>query len=166
MLLTENYILSNEVSKKGNIHIANFSNFAKHVESYDILDTVLKQGNCTFLNKHSLHLPKNFKEIISTNTFTNLQNTVLSTYFCTYFECLRGDILKANKTEKGTDVNITEFKVQGKSFLKFNDELSKQLKKVVLTNIPKKDFFECLENNYIEDGIRLSRNNYMVWYKY
>jgi len=166
MLLTNDYVLSNEVSKKGNIHIANFSNFAKYIQDNDIPDTVIKQGNCTFLNMYSMHLPKNFKEIINHNTFTNLQNSVLSTYFCTYFNCLKSDILKVKKTEKNIDVNVTEFEIQRKSFLRFNDELAKQLKNVVLTNIPKKDYIECLENSYIEDGIKLSRNNYMVWYKY
>jgi len=164
MLLTSNYVLSNEVAKKSNIHIANFSNFAKYIQDNDIDNTVIKQGNCTFLNKFSPYLPKNFKEIINSNTFTDLNNCVLKTYFCNYFECSKKDILNAKTTENGINVNVTAFKIEGKEFLKFNDELAKQFKNVVLTNITKQDYLECIENNDIKDAIKLSKNNYMVWY--
>lgn len=165
MLLTEDYVLSNEVSEKGNIHIANFSNFAKHIQENDIQGVVIKQGNCTFLNMYSPYLPKNFREIINSNKFTSLNNSILSTYFCTQFQCLKGEILKAKKTEKNMDIIINEFKVSKKSFLRFDDNISSIFNKSIITNIPKKDFEECIQENYIEDGVRLSRNNYLVWYK-
>jgi len=157
MIISDNYVLSNEIAEKGHIHIANFSMFQKLCEDRNIKGAIEKYGNCTFINSRSIDVPNNFRKIMQTEKMTDLKNCVLLSYITSYLETSKANFSKLK------DV-IRTFKVSGKEFVEVTPELAKIMKNKVVTNINKKDFEECTINGDIDGGIKLSNNNYMVWY--
>lgn len=157
MFIPENYVLSNEIADQGGIHIANISNFIKLVTKEGIPDTIIKYGNCTFLNKKSPYLPKTFMKIIfdKNNKITDMSNKLLSSYIQTEFNCTKKEFIN------GT--NSKEVKVAGKSFIEIQDNIL-SIKDKVITNINKEDYEDCLACDDIQGGFKLSKNNYLVWY--
>ncbi len=157
MLIPEGYILSNEISDLGKIHIANFSMFQKLVEDSNARNVTIKYGNCTFVNPDSPFLPNNFRNIIIKNRFTCMDNLVLTTYATQFLECTKKDLINMEHS-------LGEVKIQGKSFVKLDSNLVKSIRNKTITNINYKDYLECIANNSILGGVKLSKNNYMVWY--
>jgi len=151
MLIPENYRLSNEIAKNGNIHIANMSMLIKDIEARNISDTMIKYGACTFINIKSSMLPKYIYKAIHAGELTDLSNCILSTTLKKELQCTIKEVLSIPGTK--------EIKVQGKSFIQFPKEFIEQLRGKVTTNINKEDF----ESEKI-DGVQLSKNNFWVWY--
>ena len=157
MVISDNYVLSNEVAQKGNIHIANFSMFQKLCEERNIRGAIEKYGNCTFLNSRSIDVPKNFRKIIQSEKMTDLKNCVLLSYVISYLQTSKADFARLPGVKR-------TFKVSGKEFAELTPEFANIMKNKVVTNVNKADYHECLRDGDIEDGIELSKNNYIVWY--
>jgi len=157
MVISDHYVLSNEVAQKGNIHIANFSMFQKLCEDRNIRGAVEKYGNCTFLNSRSIDVPNNFRKIMQSEKMTDLKNCVLVSYIVSYFQTTKKDFLKLKDIKR-------VFKVAGKEFAELTPEFANIMNKKIVTNIDKKDYDECVEDNLINGGVKLSKNNYIVWY--
>ena len=130
MVISDNYVLSNEVAKIGGIEIANFSMFQKLCEDTNTLGAIEKYGNCTFLNSRSMDVPNNFRKIIQSNKMTDLKNCILLSYITSYLQTSKKDFTKL------TDV-IRVFKVAGKEFAEVTPELANIMRNKVVTNINK-----------------------------
>jgi hypothetical protein len=157
MIISDNYVLSNEVAEMGKIEIANFSMFQKLCEDTNIHGAIEKYGNCTFLNSRSMDVPNNFRKIMQNNKMTNLKNCILLSYATSYLQTTKKDFTKMKEV-------VRVFKVAGKEFVEVSPELADIMKNKVVTNINREDFEECTELGDIDGGIKLSKNNYMVWY--
>lgn len=156
MLIPKGYILSNEIADKGGIHIANFSTFVKKVEDANIKDAVLKYGNCTFINIYSDYIPKAFLKITGQNKMTPMDDKVLTSFVKSEFKCTLKEFLRIPGSK--------EVKVQGKSFIQLPLEFINTVKDKVLTNINKRDYNDCDLNDDIDGAVKLSNDNYLVWY--
>jgi len=157
MIITDNFKLSNEIAKHGNIHIANFSMFQKLCEDNNTLDAIEKYGNCTFVNSRSMDVPNNFRKIMQTEKMTDLTNCVLVSYASSYFDTNKKDFLKIPNIKR-------TFTVEGKLFAELDKELAEVFKTKVITNVDYPDYLECVKEGTIDGGIKLSKNNYIVWY--
>jgi len=157
MIISDNYVLSNEVAEVGGIAIANFSMFNNLCETHNIKGAIEKYGNCTFLNSRSIDVPNNFRKIMQNNKMTDLKNCVLLPYVTSYLQTSKKDFIKIPDVKR-------VFKVAGKEFAEVSPELADIMKNKVVTNINKEDYEECTINGDIDGSIKLSKNNYMVWY--
>jgi len=157
MIIPDYYVLSNEVAKKGNIHIANFSMLYKLCTEKNIRNAVVKYGNCTFINSRSIDIPNNLRKIMQSEKMTDLKNCVLMTYIINEFETSKTHFKKLNVVKR-------VFKVAGKEFAELTPEFADIIRNNVVTNINEKDFNECTKDNIIKGHIKLSKDNYIVWY--
>lgn len=159
MLIPKDYILSNEIAKIANIHVANFSMLMNEIEDKGIFDTMVKYGACTFVNKNSSNIPMNIFKHIHKNKgkFTDLEDYILLTYFKNQFEVPQNGINDLLKLGIITEVKT----VEGKKFIKLRQDITDSLKNKVITNINEKDFNEF--KNEVE-GFKLSKNNFLIWY--
>lgn len=157
MIISNHYVLSNEIAEIAEIAIANFSMFQNLCEERNIRGAVEKYGNCTFINSRSIDVPNNFRKIMQSNDMTDLKNCVLLSYVTAY--------LDTNKKQFTAIPEVLRtFKVAGKEFAEVTQELADIMKTKVVTNINYKDLLDCSDNNDIEGAIKLSKNNYIVWY--
>jgi len=157
MLIKKDYVLSNEMAKKGNIALANFSMFINDIEKRNIKDTVQKFGQATFINTKSEYLPNHFYKILYNNKFTNFENCAVLVYMCKEFQCSKEDLLISGIVKE-------IFEVQGKQFLRLKEDFISKIKNKTITNISYKDYIDCDFNDEIDGGVKLSKDNYLVWY--
>jgi hypothetical protein len=157
MVISDNYVLSNEIAQKGNIHIANFSMFQNLCEERNIRGAIEKYGNCTFVNSRSIDVPNNFRKIMQSEEMTDLKNCVLLSYVTSYFQTSKKDFTSLPEVKR-------VFKVAGKEFAELTPDFADILKNKVVTNVDKKDYEECEKDSLILGSIKLSKNNYIVWY--
>lgn len=157
MFLNKNYILGNELVEKMEISIANISNLRKKFENNNDLDTIVKIGNCSFINSVSKKLPTNIKFGIRSNIFTNVSDKLPVTWVNKEFN--------SNEEElQDCGIVIDTCKISGKQFYIFEPKFVKEMKGRIGYILDKEETFQCYEKNQIKGYIELSKNKYFTWY--
>lgn len=160
MFIPKNYVLSNEMADKGNIHIANFSILYNKLEENNKLEgTMLKYGNSTFVNTKSPSLPAYIKDLCKNHKYTDLSDCVLKTYMVTECNLNANSLLYAL-----SDYNPKITKVSNKEFIKFDKKFVNMLQNKVLNVLTREDTLDCEKEGYIDGKIQLQKNKYLTWY--
>jgi len=157
MFLDSNYVLGNELVQKMDIHIANVSMVARNLEKVGNYEDIVKLGNCTFINKKSLFLPKNIVRGIITNDFTPMYNKLPCTYVHQEFQTSQAKLLNSNFIK-----GIVE--VSGKKFYEFEDKFIEDIHEKVLNILDREDALDCFDNGDILGYVELSKNKFLTWY--
>jgi hypothetical protein len=164
MFLSNDYVLSNEIVQKSGIHIANISMGIKTLQESDSKSgSVVKYGNCTFLNKQAKTLPTYLKNYIHNPlwTFTDFSNKLPVTFLQAELGVSFKDIQSAMK-KNGIDVKIEE--VSGKQFAVFPVEFVEEMRDSTWYILPEDEYLECLKSGDIEGGFAISKSRYFTWY--
>lgn len=156
MFLHKNYILSNELTQKMGIHIANISMLRKQFEDDDS-GTVIKRNNCTFINIKANNLPNNIRVGISQNTFTDMTNKLPCTF-------VRNEYSLSDKELMQSSIIKEKTKIAGKDFYVFTDEFVKQMKNKNGYVLNKAETMECINNGDIDGYIQITNKKYFTWY--
>ena len=159
MFLPHGYALSNEVADAAGISIANFSMLKQYAERNNFDDLVLKFGNCTFIKVNDSRLPLYIKKALNFK-YTDVGGLVLLSHLKSELNILERDVLKIFK-----DYSPEIIKIADKSFLKLSGDFMKLLNRCVTTTLGKKETMQCLKDKEIDGYLKLSSNNYLVWYK-
>jgi len=158
MFLSKDYILSNELVKKMNIHIANISMLKQRIENSDNYNDILKMNNCTFINTKSLYLPKNIREGISANKFTDMSNKLPCTFVRTEYGITEKELMASGIIKEKVEVCDKDFYV-------FTDEFIEKTKGTVINILEEEDALDSYNDGSIDGYIKLSKNKYITWYK-
>lgn len=159
MFIPEGYALSNEIANKAKISISNFSMFRKLSEDNNHPEDVLKFGNCTFIKTNSYALPNYIRKALSLG-YTDCSGLALVSYLRSEYNIKDSEIMTAFK-----EYNPQIVKIAGKKFLKLDEAFVKQLKGKITTNLTKADAMECMRDGDIEGYLKISKDNYLVWYR-
>lgn len=164
MFLSNNYVLSNELTEKANIHIANISSLIKTLEESRNAAANLafqKMGNCTFLKKDSKLYPMNIRNYLNGYHFTDMSDKIPSTYLRTELGVSYDKIVKAFKVN---GIEVKEETISGKRFTVFPKEFANKMKDKTWYVLNVEDYNECLKNGDIDGGISLGKGKYVTWY--
>lgn len=159
MFIPEGYALSNEIANKAKISIANFSMFRKLSEDNNHPEDILKYGNCTFVKTNSYGLPNYIRKALKLG-YTNCSGLALISYLRSEYNIKDSEIMTAFK-----NYNPQVVKIANKKFLKLDESFVNKLKNKIITNLTKTDTMECMRDGDIEGYLKISKNNYLVWYK-
>lgn len=159
--LTNDFILGNELAEKGNFCVGNISMVKNKLDDKGLTNDIIKMNNCTFVKKNSVNVPLYFKNVMSSNEFTDLTNLLPITYFMEEYRILHTDIKKLKELK----FIIEELQISSKMFFRFSDEFVKICENSVMYTLSKKETMECLRTTTIDKYIQLSKNKYLTWYK-
>lgn len=162
MFIPKDYLLTAELAEKGDIHIANFSNYYNLLQDQDTFQSsqeMIKYGACTFINSKSSNIPQNFKDIINSHEFTRMDNKILNSEFISE----TGTSLKV-LVNSLKEYNPTQVEVSGKKFTQFDDSFIELLKNKCINVLSKEETEECTKDKSIDGSIKLSTNKYLTWY--
>lgn len=157
MFLNKDFILSSELTQKMGIHTANISALRKEFENEGDSYNILKLNNCTFINTRCRKLPKNIREGIEKNTFTDMSNKLPCTYIRTEFSMTEREL-------KNAGLVIDKVTVADKDFFVFTDEWVKKLKGKIGYVLNKQETEYCLERKQIIGCVQLNSNKFFTWY--
>jgi hypothetical protein len=164
MFLSNDYVLSNEIVEKSGIHIANISMGIKQLEDADSKSgSVVKYGNCTFLNKQAKTLPTYLKNYIHNPlwTFTDFSDKLPVTYLQAELGVPFKDIQEGFKRD-GTDISVKD--IAGKQFAVFPKEFVEKMKDSTWYILSEEDFNECLNAGDIDGGFKVKKGKFLSWY--
>ncbi len=153
MFLNNKYISCNELVQKMNIHIANISILTKDLEDTNIFT---KLGNCVFVDKTSIDLPKNIRIGIAQNTFTDCTNILPLSYLIKELEITKAQIINLPFT--------SQLSLAGKDFIKFEQSFIDKVQDKTTYVLSNKETEECLQEGNIEGSIKLSNSKNLTWY--
>lgn len=157
MFLSNDYILANELTKKMNIHIANISMLKQRLEDQNNETDMVKLNNCTFINKKSIFLPKNIREGIKKNIFTDISNKLPVTFVKSEYEITEREM-------NNSGIIQGKKKIAGKDFYVFNNDFVEKVKNSIVYVLDKKETEECSKNGDINGFVKLSKNKFLTWY--
>lgn len=157
MFLENNYILSNELVQKMNIHIANISMLKQDLENNGNVEDIIKMNNCTFINKNSRYLPKNIRIGILQNDFTDISDKLPCTYALEIFECNNKEITTSGIVKE-------KISIAGKNFYVFTQKFIDTIQGKVVNVLDYDDTMDCYRDKQIDEYIRLSKNKFITWY--
>jgi len=158
MTLVTDLVLSNELAEKANFTQANVSNVNREISALYDHDSIIKLGDCLFLEKYSYLYPKSIQSAIDKYTFTALTNAAPMSYVINELDITRDVVLKYLKKY------IKNIKtVSNKEIIEFTNEFASLIENKVLVSIPREDMTECLNNNLIDGFIKV-KSKYVVWY--
>jgi len=157
MFLERKYILSNELVEKMGIHIANISMLRNSFEQNDDYYSIVKMNNCSFINTKAKNLPRNIRDGISSNTFTDMSDKLPCTYTRTEYEVTEKELFRAG-------IVIDKVRVCGKDLYVFDHEFIKKMKGCIGYVLDEEETLQCFRNKEIIGYIKLAKNKYWVWY--
>ena len=157
MFLQSKYILANELVQKMDIHIANISMLRKHFEDLGDEVTMIKKGNCTFINTKSVELPNNIQVGILTNEFTDMTDKLPCTWVKNEYEMTERELFKSGLV-------IDKQKIAGKDFYVFAPEYAKKLKWKIPYILNKEETDMCFAKGQIDGFVQLGKNKFFTWY--
>lgn len=157
MFLKSNYILANELIQKMGISMANISRLVNEFENEGDMTTTLKMNNCTFIKTNSYKLPRNIKNGIMMNEFTDLTDKIYVPYMYTEYGLTKKDLLNC-------EICLGTTKVAGKEFYVFDKEFVQKVKNKILYVLNETECNECKAKNQIDGFIKLNKRKYLVWY--
>jgi len=158
MFLPQKFILANELVQKMGIHIANISILRKEFESHDDVYTIQKLNNCNFINTQSHKLPKNIREGIEQNDFTDLTDKLPVTFVRAEYAATERDFVKSG-------IITDKIKIAGKPFYVFDPEFVSNVRGCVGYVLNHEDYLHCYSKSTIDGAIKMKNNKYFVWYK-
>jgi hypothetical protein len=157
VFLNKNYILANELVEKMGIHIANISMLRSHLEEVDDdISTIRKMGNCNFIKKNSLKLPKNIREGIYSNTFADVSNKLPCSWVKTEYEISDSELKKSGVVE-----NVVT--ISGKKFYVFKDDFVKTTRNKIVYVLNEQETMDCYKKGQIDGYIKAGKR-YITWY--
>jgi hypothetical protein len=157
MFLNQNYILANELIQKMDINIANISVLVSHYEDCDDYTTMYKMNNCTMINTASHKLPKNLREAIAANKFTDITNKLPCTFVKSEYEFTEKELTESK-------IVIDKIEIAGKKFFVFDRDFVEKVKNKIVYALNATETMECFRKKQIEGYIQVSKNKYLTWY--
>jgi hypothetical protein len=157
MFLNKNYILANELIQKMNINIANISVIVNHYEDGNDFTTMFRMNNCTMINSASQKLPKNLRDAIAVNEFTDITNKLPCTFVRSEYEFTEKELIESN-------IVIDKIEISGKKFYVFDRDFVEKVKNKIVYALDASETMECFRKKQIEGYIQVSKNKYLTWY--
>ena len=124
----------------------------------DDMSSIVKLGNCTFINTASNKLPQNIKNGIANNTFTPMYNKLPCSY-------AREEYTLSDRNWMNSGIVKCKLTIEGKQFYEFTDEFVQNIKGKIAYVLDKQKTQECFEKNQIDGFLKISNNKYLTWYK-
>jgi len=157
MILTNEYVLVNEICKKEGIAMSNFSPLANDINLTET-DTVIKFGATTVINKNSVLLPNYIRELANKHEYTNLEGLIILN------ELKDEYYLELSKIKRIGDI----IDVGDKKFVRLSEDLIPIFSnpKLVIYPIDKSE----IEQPFMKDIInkkqfkQIDKNTFLTWY--
>jgi hypothetical protein len=140
-----------------NIGMANISILRSQLEYEGDETTLFKMNNCTFIKTNSHRLPKNIRNGIIANNFTDLTDKIYVPYMQTEHGLSKKEVLSL-------DVCNGITKVGGKDFYVFDKEFVKKVKNKVLYVLAPDECVHCYRKGQIEGFIQVNKRKFLTWY--
>lgn len=157
MFLGKNYVLANELVQKMNIGMANISILRAKLEDEGDETTLFKMNNCTFIKTNSHKLPKNIRNGILANEFTDLTDKIYVPYMQTEHGLSKKEVLSMDVCD-GIEL------VGGKEFYVFNKEFVKKVKNKVLYVLSPDECADCHRKGQIKGFLQVNKRKFLTWY--
>ena len=141
---------------------SNITQYRVKFEQKEDFTTIVKRGSSTFCDISKGNLPKNMINPIADNIFTSMKYLLPIYYVQQVFELTRAEM--ADFIEN-SPIITRSFVLCGTTFLEFAPEFVDAVNGAMWYVLPEDEAIEYIMDGTIDDGIKISEDNYFVWWR-